>query len=117
MLYNEKLENVIIDNQSCFRDFADDRKFITTDTVCAIYKPTMHPVIDYGDSMIESAPKTCFDRLERLKEIALIHINNRRHCIMNVDIYKLYKIQPLIVHRKEHIACIMYRQEYDPFES
>ena len=81
-----------------------------TDTARAIYKQTILPIIYYGVLMIESAPKTCFDSLERLQEKALQYIDIRKHSKMDVDIYKLYKIQPLIVCRKEHIACIMYRQ-------
>ena len=50
------------------------------------------------------------DRPEKLQERAVMYIDNDRTNGMEVaQLYDKYGIQPLVLRRREHHSCVMYR--------
>ena len=69
------------------------------------------PLFAYADFMIESSGKTLVDRLERLQEKAIVLYvdNNNSNGLDIAGLYEKYGIQPLVLRRREHHSCVMYR--------
>ena len=117
---------VIVDDRLLFPEFLENkynninmrilqlmrmRQYITTDTALTIYKQMIIPLFDYADFMVESAPRPCIVKLEKLQEKALKCIENECQKKVDVDtLYGKYGVQHLCLRYREHICCFMYRQ-------
>ena len=72
------------------------------------HKQMMLPLFDYADFMVESSDKTTVARLEKLQERAVMY-NNRSNGMEVAQLYDKYGIQSLVLRRREHHSCFMYR--------
>ena len=89
------------------------RNFISRDTSLLIFKTMIHPYMDYGVFIIDSAHSSKIEKMERLQEriVRLIEYcpikENRKD--INV-LLTMYNFDLLKTRRKKNLLCLMYDQ-------
>ena len=89
------------------------RRFLTQKTALLIYKVMIMPHFDYVDFVLDTANKTCTDRIERLHKRAVRKIEFKSNHEIKTDfrlLLKTYGLTTLYQRRAEHLLLFMYKK-------
>ena len=89
------------------------RRFLTLKTALLLYKVMIMPHFDYVDFVLDSANKSCTDRLERLHKRAIRKVefvNNTDNKDNYELLLKTYGLTTLYQRRTEHLLLFIYKK-------